>query len=446
MVSTDLRTLAQIPAPRLDVQRFELSSGAVLLVDRREGAPVAAIRVHFRGAHANDPPGREGTAELVGRFCDQGTTRHTEEELAELVEPEGGHLAGNASGVAGTISGSAWKLLVDVACELLLEADYPDEKIARQRQRLVDRLIVEREDHRIQAARHFRKLVYGDHWLGRPSHGTPESVAGIGRVELLAHRDEHWCPERAVIAVCGDVDPAAVKRAFERRLAGWKSGAELGPPDESFPDPAPRAAAFHADRQQVHVYLGHLGIPRSHPMYPALVVMDHVLGTGPGFTNRLSRKLRDEQGLAYSVHADIHSSAGLFPGTFSAYIGTSPENVERAVVSFLEEMRRIREEPVAAEELELAQSYLLGSYALGFERAARRVNYLVSAERFGLPPDHLERLPRELAAVTAEDVLRAARACLFPDTPCLAVGGPMGREEVDALLAKLLPGSGRASA
>ena len=76
----------------------------------------------------------------------------------------------------------------------------------------------------------------------------------------------------------------------------------------------------------------------------SLVVMDHVLGTGPGFTNRISRILRDEKGLAYSVNANIHGSAGILPGMFTAYIGTSPDNVRTAVAGFLHEMRRIRDE------------------------------------------------------------------------------------------------------
>ena len=62
--------------------------------------------------------------------------------------------------------------------------------------------------------------------------------------------------------------------------------------------------------------------------------MDHVLGTGPGFTNRISRRLRDELGLAYSVHAAIHSSAGDPARHVPAYIGTSPEHVATALAGF----------------------------------------------------------------------------------------------------------------
>ena len=208
----------------------------------------------------------------------------------------------------------------------------------------------------------------------------------IQRRQLLAFHKANWCPTRTVIAFCGDVDPVQVRKLFDRLLRRWAPKKPLSRSDQLLPDLLPRADVFPADRQQVHVYLGHLGVRRADPRYPALVLMDHVLGTGPGFSNRISRRLRDEEGLAYSVHADIHSSAGVFPGMFTAYIGTSPEHLERAVAGLLEEIRRIQEQPVERDELELARSYLLGSYALGFERAARRVNYMISAERFRTPP------------------------------------------------------------
>ena len=66
--------------------------------------------------------------------------------------------------------------------------------------------------------------------------------------------------------------------------------------------------------------------------------MDHVLGTGPGFTSRISKKLRDEDGLCYSVSAGVTSSAGTEPGVFAAYMGTKAEGaIEKALTSGLGE-------------------------------------------------------------------------------------------------------------
>lgn len=423
-----------LAVPHLPVQRFELACGARLLVSHRPGSTVCAVQVHLRGGNSLDPKDKLGLASLTGRLLDQGTRRSSEEELAARLELAGGSLAGGATGLSGQVANERWKILLDALCECLTEPTYPSEKVERQKQRLIDRLRLDEDDPRVRGAQLFRKLVYGEHWLGASEQGEPDTVARIRRADLVRFHAREWCGKRALIAFCGDVPPAAVKSLFERRLAGFPAGRELGPPDLAFPPRAARTGVFHAERQQVHVFLGHLGITRGDPDYAALTVMDHVLGTGPGFTNRVARRLRDELGLAYTVSASISSSAGVLPGTFTAYIGTSPRHLATSLAGFQREIRRIQEELVPAEELELAKSYLTGSFALGFERAGRRVHTMISAERNGLPDDHLERLVRAFSSVTAEDVRRVARAHLFPRQASLAVAGPVKASEVGRLL------------
>jgi zinc protease len=287
----------------------------------------------------------------------------------------------------------------------------------------------------------FKRLVYGDHWLGKPSHGTHESVARIERKHVVGFHRDYWLAKRAIIAVCGDVDPQAVRALLDRELARWTSGEDLPYPEPVLPGRGVRTDVFEAPREQVHVYLGHLGIRRNDPDYPALVVMDHVLGTGPGFTNRISHRLRDELGLAYTVNANIHGTAGLYPGAFTAYIGTSPANVRTAIEGFLREIRRIQDEPVGEEELAVAKDYVVGSFALSFQRASRRASYMISAERYQLPDDNLASLPRLFAAVTPTDVQRVARKHLHPTNCCVAAAGPIKRGDLQSVMAELALGT-----
>jgi zinc protease len=418
------------PVIELPIERFELRCGARLLVSPRPGAPVTAFHVHLRGGHSLDPVGREGTAFLAGGLLDQGTGAHTEEELAEILESAGGTLTGDAHGLSGTIASGSWKTLLELAAEVITSPTYPADKLKLQKKRLLDRLLLEADDPRVQSELLFRKLVYGEHWLGRPSQGSIESIQRIERRHVIQHHKTNWVARRALIAVCGDVEPDNVRRLLDRRLADWKPGRELAPRDDEFPEPGVRVGAFEAQREQVHLYLGHLGVRRRDPDYAALVVMDHVLGTGPGFTNRISMRLRDELGLAYTVHAAIHPSAGIQPGTFTAYIGTSPEHVATALDGFRREILRLQREPVREDELRTAVEYVVGSFAMSFQRSARRANYMIAVERHELPDDNLERLTREFASVTVDDIRRVARKHLFPDRSVVAAGGPVKKQEL----------------
>ena len=425
----------QLPTLVVERRRFQLSCGANLIVSPRPGAPVTAVRFHVRGGNALDPEGKEGLAYLSGQLTDQGTAKYDESELAAIVEPAGGAIAGHAQGLTGSIAGDSWKLLLDMMSELFCRAAYPSGPVAVQRERIVDRLKVQEDEPQVVGGHMFRGLIYGDHHLGRSEHGTAATVSKLTAKDLRSHHKLNSVGERLGIAVCGDVDPAKVKRHLEKLLRDLPRGRAFERMPERFPKLGNRVAAFTKRREQAHVYLGHLGVRRAVPDWAAIVVMDHVLGSGPGFTNRISRILRDEQGLAYSVHADLHSSAGLAPGAFSAYIGTSPENVPIAVAGFLREIRRIQDEPVGREELEMAKDYLLGSFVMGYERASRRAGYLIGAELHQHPEDHFKRLSEAYAAVTAADVQAAARAYLHPDDCCLVAAGPIRAKELRALLA-----------
>src|SRR5262249_39852199 len=132
----------------------------------------------------------------------------------------------------------------------------------------------------------------------------------------------------------------------KKLTAGWKK-AELAPPkvpEVPFPKKFTQKVLTMAEAAQLHFYLGHVGVRRTNPDYYKLLVMDNMLGTGPGFTDRLSARLRDRQGLAYRVSATITASAGEEPGTFTCYIGTRPANFALVKKVFLEELERIRKE------------------------------------------------------------------------------------------------------
>jgi zinc protease len=177
------------------------------------------------------------------------------------------------------------------------------------------------------------------------------------------------------------------------------------------------------DAAQLQFYMGHVGIRRNNPDYYKLLVLDYVLGTGPGFTDRLSSRLRDREGLAYTVSANISSSAAEEPGTFTCYIGTAPENFAKVKGMFLEELARIRDEKPKTEEVEDVKKYLLGSLPFQFTTNARVANQLLYAERHGLGFDYLDQYRKAVAAVTPEDVQAVARKYLDPERMILVAAG-----------------------
>jgi zinc protease len=179
---------------------------------------------------------------------------------------------------------------------------------------------------------------------------------------------------------------------------------------------------------QTHVYIGHLGVKRDDPDYYALLVMDNVLGVGPGFTDRLSSTLRDRQGLAYTVNASISSTATEQPGQFVGYIGTFADKYSWVREGFLKEVVRIRDEKATEQEVEDAKKYLLGSLPFLLTTNQSVAGLLVAAERYQLGLNYLDQYREKVAAVTVADVQRVAKKHLDPKKLTISVVGPLGTD------------------
>jgi zinc protease len=401
---------------RLDIAEREIDSGLTLLAVHNPGVPTFACAVSLDVRPGDEPADSPGLLNLVGECLDEGTRSYDALELAAAAERIGAVLDGNSRGGLVMCPAGAQKDAIELLREMVLEPEFPGREVRRVQAELMTEIKAEDDDPRAVAARRFRKEVYGAHPLGRPPQGTLKSLARLKPKDLRAFHEQWFRPAGGYVAAAGPEDPQRTLDRLEKAFRRFKAKAQKhpAPPDVDLPAIG-RDAHLPMPREQVHVFLGHLGIRRTHPDFYVLSVMDHVLGTGPGFTSRCSRKLRDEQGLCYAVSAGITASAGEEPGTFTAYIGTSPEHRQRAIDGFLDEIRRIRQEPVGAQELQDVKDYLTGSFVFGLERNSNLAAYAIRARRFGLGFDYMQRYPDIVRAITVEQVREAAERHLHPD-------------------------------
>jgi zinc protease len=242
-----------------------------------------------------------------------------------------------------------------------------------------------------------------------------------------------------MVAIVGDFDSKQVIDEVRRLTAAWKKSPLPKPelPAVEKPKESKAEIVSMAAAAQLHFFMGHPGIRRANPDYFKLLVMDYVLGTGPGFTDRLSARLRDRHGLGYTVSANITSSAREEPGLFTCYIGTNPAFFDRVKTMFLEEVQRLRNEKPTAEEVEDVKKYLTGNLPFHLTTNQHIANQLLVIERYHLGLNYLEDYRQAVAAVTPEDVQAMARKYLDPQHMILVAAGAL--DQTGKPLEKLPP-------
>lgn len=397
--------------------REVLAQGAVLLVAERPAIPIVVVRLYVRAGSAFDPPDTSGLANLTADLLTRGTLKRTGPELDRAIEFVGGSLEGDAGRDGATISLSVLKkdlgLGLDLLAEVVLQPTFPQAELKRRSEDIAAAIVRSEQDPGTVTSRVMSELLYPGHPYSRPVPGSAESVRRITREQVTAFHRDHYRPDGAVISVVGDVTVDEIRRALMSRLGGWTApaGARREIPMAPSTPPVEHRSIKRA-LTQATVSLGRPGSRHDHPDYFPLVVANYILGGGSA--SRLYNRVREERGLAYSVYS-FPSPARHGPAYFVG-LQTRLDAMDEAVGLVKAEMSRMGREAVTARELELAKSYLIGSYPLRTDTSGKVAELLVSIEVNQLGLDWPDRFKAGVARVTAADVVRVAATYMDPAT------------------------------
>ena len=417
----------------LAVHSHTLKNGLTILLVENPSLPTVSITASVLAGARYDPESKAGLAIMVSRLLDEGTENRTSLEIADAIESVGGAIDTDGSferiiAMAGVLNKDV-DLGLELLSDLLIRPIFPQEYVDKEKERTLAEIVSAQDRPQVVAGWAFNELVYQNHPLHRPSHGYPSTVERLIREDLLDFHRRYFVPNNIILSVVGDFQVPELLPKIEKAFGDWEAKAVISP---IYPEPTrqntKRVKFITMPAQQLNIYLGHLGVSRTNTDYYALQVLDTILGGGAGFTARIPQRLRDELGLAYTTFASITMTAGLDPGRFVAFIGTSPENMKLAIDELLNEIRRIIEEPVTAQELQDAKDYLTGSFVFAFESSPQIARFLVHAQVYGLGFDYIEKYPEYVRAVTVNDVSRVARKYLDSENYTLVVVGPVAED------------------
>ena len=410
------------------IVRRELPNGMVALVRENFTSPAVVVSGYLPAGSLAEPDDKAGLAGFTAALLTRGTERRSFEEINETVEGVGASIGVSAGRhMAGFSSKSLAEdmgLILDVLADVLRRPAFPAEHVEKVRGQWLTDLQERDHDTRRMAALTFRELTYPDHPYGRSLIGYHETAAAIGRQDVVSFYRQHYGPRGGVVIVVGAVEAEAALDLLQATVGDWSAGS--GGEEVALP-PLPKLEAIRRKevvmpgKTQSDIVLGCPGLARTDPDYYAAVLANTVLGRF-GMYGRLGSNVREKQGLAYYSLSSLE--AGLWPGPWYVFAGVNPANVQRAVESILEEVTRMREEPVPDDELNDSKAFLTGSLPLRLETNEGMAGALLEMERYGLGLDYLQRFPHLIQSVGATEVQAAAAKYLDPQAYALAVAGP----------------------
>jgi zinc protease len=398
-------------------ERTTLANGLRLVAVQQDELPVVTLRLLVMAGSAEDPAGREGLARLTGMLLNQGTASRTAAQIADAVDGTGGVLNVEVSEDGTAIEFRALSRDLPIALDLLSDvatrASFPGEEVARQRDLLLAEIASALDDPDAMGTEYFNAFLFGTAPYGHPVRGWHAPVTSLTRDDVAGFFAAHYVPGNAVLAVVGDVEPAALRADVERSFGTWSGAAappRLAPPGGSVGERV--LVVDKPDVTQAQIRIGNLGLARSDPDYVPAVVLNTALGGT--FYSRLMNAVRVERGLTYSIRSGFTPARQ--PASFLIDTFTRNEKLTETIAVILEEVEAVRREGLAPQELEETKEFLVGTYPMRLETSSQLASRLLDAELFQIPVEQILDFRALVRAVRGEDIRRVAKERLDPAT------------------------------
>jgi zinc protease len=402
------------------IVRHTLSNGLQLRTVEHHNVPVLTFVLQVEGGSGADPGPHEGLAAITADMIDEGTGSLSAIDVSDALARLGADYDVDVGPDVTTFSLTTLARLspraASLLADLVMRPSLRDSDFERVRQLRLDRLRQLKDLPPAVAERAFLRLLYGPHPYGHLSIGNDAALRALSVEQVAGFHQMTFAPKQSTLVMAGALSHDEMRTLAEDSFGGW-SGDEAGgftaastvpPPGRS---PSRLAIVPRDGAAQSELRIGHLSAARNTPDYPALLVMNAVLGGQ--FVSRVNLKLREEKGYTYGARTGFDWRRGVAP--FSLHASVHSASTAEAVQDSLAELEGIRDSrPVTADELVLAKASLTRGYPRNFETAGQIARSVAQLALYGLPDTYFEEFVPKTNAVTSADVTLAAAAYLDP--------------------------------
>ena len=417
-------TLQVATAHAMKIQEVKSPNGIEAWLVEEHSVPIIAMNFAFKGGAAQDPAGKEGLAHLVTSILDEGAGDLAAERFHQLMEELAIKMRFDAGQDHFTGSFETLSVNRDAGFELLRLAltkpRFDPEAIERMRTQMAASLAFADKDPSKVAGRAWAKAAFGDHPYGRTPDGTKDSLAAIGRDDLVRYKSDVFARDTLKITVVGDIDAKALGVLLDKVFGELPAKANLAPiPPVQVSSKAVQSVTQMNVPQSVAVF-GHAGPLRKDPDFMAAFVVNYIMGGG-GFNSRLMEQVREKRGLAYSVYTYLstYERSGVLLGN----VATKNEAIYKSLEVINAEFKRMAEEGPTDKELADAKSYLTGSYPLRFDTSPKIASQLLGIQMDDLGIDYVDKRNGLIEALTAADIRAVAKRLMRPENLIVTIAG-----------------------
>ena len=448
--------------PKPSDYRTTLSNGLVVYIAEDHEIPWFNASLLVRTGPFLEPRDKIGLDAFTSAVMRSGGSKKMSgEEITERMDFLGGSLGsgggmGGRGGRGGSFGGGDAKSLsihmrhVDeglrIWMDVLSDPAFPEDKLRREKEAALPAIRNRNREINTVAARVYEQLIYGED-SPITAERTEAGINSIRREDLVAWYEKYWGAANAILVVSGDFNKSEMLQKLEATFGRWRKAEKAVPPVPEVRQAA-KPGVYMVQPEGVTpnqgiIRMGHLGLKVDDPDYPAVDLMNYILGGG-SFSSRITKIVRTDNGLAYSTGSSFGGGRGggsgagiLYPGTFTASCQTKNSTVVFAAQLMLDIIEGMHNGDVSEADLKMAKTARINAFPSMFQGTGAILQEFARLEFEGRPMDYFEKYVARYEKVTLDDIKRVAKKWLRPDQMVILVAGNI--EECKAGADNLLP-------
>jgi predicted Zn-dependent peptidase/uncharacterized membrane protein YkoI len=426
----DVRKNAPQPgaAPKIQIgkaEQFQLDNGLTIIVVENHKLPKVSYRL-FVNADPVLEKEAAGYVDMFGELLAKGTATKSKAVIDEEVDFIGASFSTDANGLSGSCLSKHSDKLLSIMSDVLLNPAFPDEELEKAKKRAESSLASQKNDASAIASIVASVLRYGKtHPYGE--NMTEQSLANIKMDLIKNYFKTYFKPNISFLIVTGDVTRAKAEAQAKQYFGKWAKG---DVPKHSYPMPSSpeksQVSFVHkpgAVQSVINVTYPVDLKPGSPDVIPARVANTLL---GAYFNSRLNNNLREGHGWTYGAGSSLNPD--ILVGSFTASTSVRNAVTDSSIVEILKEMKRLSDEVVSNEELQVVKNFIAGQFARNLEEPGTVANFALNIARYKLPQDYYEKYLEALQSVSVEEVQAMAKKYIRADRAHILVVG--NRDEV----------------
>jgi predicted Zn-dependent peptidase len=355
--------------------------------------------------------------------------RRTPREIAEAIEGVGG-VMNAATDKELTVYWAKvpvdhFSTALDVLFDQLLYSRIDPVEVERERKVVIEELAMVEDSPGELAGLLFDSLMWPDQALGRDIAGSPSTVGGLTRSNLLDYHASQYVPENTVLAIAGNLSHERIVDEATERVADWKPAPYRSWEAARDGRTTPQVGLRSKRTEQAQLLLGYPAYSAFHPDRYALDILNTILGEG--MSSRLFLEIRENRSLAY----DVHSSAAHYLDTGVLVVGAAvdPSKTTECIKAVRGELDRLRYDLIPENELVKAKEYIKGRLLLRMEDSRAVSAWLGGQELLRGQIASVDEVVEAIDALTTDDLQRVAQDVIHDERAALAIVGPYRRAQ-----------------